>query len=211
MLASSGSEWLLFVEVVGEAFSGGAEDPTALQLQADELYGMEEALAARVRAAFRAVKWQEHALQVAKAAVRRDSLLADAMRIMDRYACVESVRRRRLEIRFDGETGFDAASGDGAGVTRGFYADIAEALLSSEIVAGVYCSSRCSYNPSGTSLNKGPMDIDELQKESLKLPLWIPDMDSSGQTMLPTPRADIHTKCTRSISPTYSLLPSSNE
>ena len=30
------------VELVGEAFSGGAEDPTALQLQADELYGMEE-------------------------------------------------------------------------------------------------------------------------------------------------------------------------
>lgn len=30
------------VELVGEAFSGGSEDPTALQLQADELYGMEE-------------------------------------------------------------------------------------------------------------------------------------------------------------------------
>jgi len=30
------------VELVSEAFSGGAEDPTALQLQADELYGMEE-------------------------------------------------------------------------------------------------------------------------------------------------------------------------
>jgi hypothetical protein len=30
------------VELVGEAFSGGAQDPTALQLQADELYGMEE-------------------------------------------------------------------------------------------------------------------------------------------------------------------------
>ena len=30
------------VELVGEAFAGGAEDPTALQLQADELYGMEE-------------------------------------------------------------------------------------------------------------------------------------------------------------------------
>ena len=35
------------VELASEAFSGGAEDPTALQLQADELYGMEEV---RIRA-----------------------------------------------------------------------------------------------------------------------------------------------------------------
>ena len=40
------------VELVGEAFLVGAEDPIALQLQADELYRIEKALAARVRAAF---------------------------------------------------------------------------------------------------------------------------------------------------------------
>ena len=66
------------VALVGEAFSGGASDPTALQLQADELYGLEEALAARVAAAFRAQRWDEHSLECAKAAVRRDDLLSDA-------------------------------------------------------------------------------------------------------------------------------------
>lgn len=175
------------VELVGEAFSGGAEDPTALQLQADELYGMEETLATRVRAAFRAAKWQEHSLQVAKTAVRRDNLLSDAALIMDRYANDPCVCRRRLEVRFDGESGFDAASGEEAGVTRGFYADVAEALLSAENVAGIYCASNCSYTALGKSV---PMDIDAIDKESMKLPLWIPDFDSSSQVIIPTPRAD---------------------
>jgi hypothetical protein len=40
------------VELVGEAFLVGAEAPIALQHQADELYRIEEVLAARVRAAF---------------------------------------------------------------------------------------------------------------------------------------------------------------
>jgi hypothetical protein len=179
------------VELVGEAFSGGAEDPTALQLQADELYGMEEALAAQVRAAFRAVKWQEHSLQVAKGAVHRDKLVSDAAAVMERYANDDSLSRRRLEVRFYGESGFDAASGDEAGVTRGFYADVAEALISCEHVAGVYCSSSCSYVSPTASLDKvQPMDIDEMHKEASKIPLWIPDMDSSAQVVIPTPRAD---------------------
>jgi len=187
------------VELVGEAFSGGAEDPTALQLQADELYGMEEALAARVRAAFRAVKWQEYSLQVAKAAVRRESLLNDATTVMARYANGDGLSRRRLEIRFDGESGFDAASGDEAGVTRGFYADVAEALLACDNVAGVYCSTNCSYVSPTASLGKmQSMDIDESHKEAAKLPLWIPDMDSSAQVVIPTPRAD-----TRSVLGVY--------
>jgi hypothetical protein len=101
------------------------------------LYGLEGALATRVRAAFRAAKWQEHSLQVAKAAVRRECLLADASAIMDRYANDRIVYCRRLEVRFDGESGFDAASGEEAGVTRGFYADVAEALLSVDNVAGI--------------------------------------------------------------------------
>lgn len=180
------------VELVGEAFSGGAEDPTALQLQADELYGMEEALATRVRAAFAAVKWREHELQVAKAAVRRDNLLVDASSVMERYVSDESVCRRRLEVRFEGESGFDAASGDEAGVTRGFYADVAETLLSTDLVAGVYCSSACAPVSAAASLNDvQPMDLDDADsEEELKLPLWIPDMDSSAQVIIPTPRAD---------------------
>jgi len=178
------------VELVGEAFSGGAEDPTALQLQADELYGMEEALASRVRAAFRAVKWKEHALEVAKAVIRRGNLLADADTIMARYATDEKVNRRRLEVRFEGESGFDAASGDEAGVTRGFYADVAEALLSSDLVANVFCTNTCSPAPKVASLKAEAMELDEAQKEAAKLSLWIPDMDSSGQVVIPTPRAD---------------------
>lgn len=178
------------VELVGEAFSGGAEDPTALQLQADELYGMEEALATRVRAAFRAVKWKEHALEVAKAVIRRGNLLADADTIMSRYAADTKINRRRLEVRFEGESGFDAASGDEAGVTRGFYADVAEALLSADLVANVFCSHSCSPAAASASLKAEVMELDDAQKEATKLPLWIPDMDSSGQVVIPTPRAD---------------------
>lgn len=178
------------VELMGEAFSGGAEDPSSLQIQADELYGMEETLAARVRAAFRAAKWQEHSLQVAKAAVRRDNILEDAAAIMERYAKDPTVNRRRLEVRFDGETGFDAASGDEAGVTRGFYADVAEALLSSENVAGVLCSSTCASLPTDSSKNLDAMDVESTDEEICKLPVWIPDMDTSGQVVIPTPRAD---------------------
>lgn len=179
------------VELVGEAFSGGAEDPTALQLQADELYGMEEALAARVRASFRAVKWEEHSLQVAKAAVRRDNLLLDAMGFMERYANDKAVKRRRLEVRFQGESGFDAASGNEAGVTRGFYADVAEVLLSGDVVAGVFCAATCNFFASAAPLGKlHAIEVDVAQQEASKLPLWIPDMDSTSQVVIPTPRAN---------------------
>ena len=171
------------VELVGEAFAGGADDPTALQLQADELYGMEEALASRVKAAFRAAKWQEHGLQVAKAAVRRHRLLSDAALIMDKYTNDRAVCRRRLEVRFEGESGFDAASGDEAGVTRGFYADVAEALLSLDIVAGVCCSSHCLLPTE--QIQSGTHTEDDAHK----LPLWIPDIDANTQVIIPTPRA----------------------
>ena len=175
------------VELVGEAFSGGAEDPTALQLQADELYGMEEALASRVKAAFRAEHWEEHALQVAKAAVHRDLLLSDAAAVMHKYANDDKICRRRLEVRFDGESGFDAASGDEAGVTRGFYADVAEALLSCETIAGVSLAPVCP-NVSAVALDT----IVSVPAHGLpcRLPLWIPDVDASGHVIIPTPRAD---------------------
>ena len=175
------------VELVGEAFSGGAEDPTALQLQADELYGMEEALASRVKAAFRAEHWEEQALQVAKAAVHRDLLLSDAAAVMHKYSNDDQICRRRLEVRFDGESGFDAASGDEAGVTRGFYADVAEALLSCETIAGVSPAPVCP-NVSAVALDA----VAHVPAHGLpcRLPLWIPDMDASGHVIIPTPRAD---------------------
>lgn len=162
------------VELVGEAFSGGAEDPTALQLQADELYGMEEALATRVRASFRAAMWQEHSLQVAKAAVRREYLLNDAAAIMEKYAKDPLVCRRRLEVRFVHESGFDAASGDEAGVTRGFYADVAEALLSGDIIATTNCASQCSSGGKEYLKKSDGIGSDDIENYSLKLPLWIP-------------------------------------
>lgn len=178
------------VELVGEAFSGGAEDPTALQLQADELYGMEEALASRVKAAFRAERWEEHSLQVAKAAVHRDLLISDAGSVMSQYAKDDRICRRRLEVRFDGESGFDAASGDEAGVTRGFYADVAEALLSFDVVAGVnYCAPVCPDVASAPLDRVMPASL-KSQGLPCRIPLWIPDVDASGQVIIPTPRAD---------------------
>mmetsp|Transcript_107411 Transcript_107411/g.160678 ORF Transcript_107411/g.160678 Transcript_107411/m.160678 type:complete len:1394 (+) Transcript_107411:1-4182(+) len=175
------------VELVGEAFSGGAEDPTALQLQADELYGMEEALAAKVKANFRAARWEEHALQVTKAAVNRDALIGDAVSIMRQYANDKTLCRRRLEVRFNGESGFDAASGDEAGVTRGFYADVAEALLSCDFVAGV---SRANLCENGTKVATASSVASGGKVPLCKLPLWIPDVDSTNQVIIPTPRAD---------------------
>jgi hypothetical protein len=178
------------VELVGEAFSGGAEDPTALQLQADELYGMEEALASRVKAAFRAERWEEHSLQVAKAAVHRDLLITDAASVMSQYAKDDRICRRRLEVRFDGESGFDAASGDEAGVTRGFYADVAEALLSCDVVAGVnYCAPVCPDIASAPLDRVMPASL-KSQGLPCRVPLWIPDVDASGQVVIPTPRAN---------------------
>jgi len=179
------------VELVGEAFSGGAEDPTALQLQADELYGMEEALGARVNAAFRAQRWQERSLQCAKAAVRRSHLLADALAVMDKYTSNKMHRQRRLEVRFDGESGFDAASGDEAGVTRGFYADVAEAFLSCENIvstgSGIICPSQSETQllPKVSSVPLAPT----MPAVHKKLSLWILDLDASFKVVIPTPRA----------------------
>lgn len=181
------------VELVGEAFSGGAEDPTALQLQADELYGMEEALGARMHAAFRAQRWFERSLQCAKAAIRRDKLVIDAATVMERYASESMVKKRRLEIRFQGESGFDAASGDEAGVTRGFYADVAEALLSCHHVSSSTCIALCSgWSSMMTQSDWMASTHADISREPPKLPLWIPDLDTSGKQVIPTPRANPH-------------------
>jgi hypothetical protein len=170
-----------------QAFSGECADPTALQLQADELYGMEEALSNKAKAAFRNENWDEQGLEVAKAAVSRDVLISDAMRVMNMYANDERLHHRRLEVRFNGESGFDS-SGESAGVTRGYYSDVAEALQSCDLVAGASFSLMC------------PPTIDESSGLSLaaastttglrlKLPLWIPDFDATGGQVIPTPRA----------------------
>lgn len=146
-----------------------------------------QALAARVRASFRAEGWEEKSLQVAKAVVHRDLLISDAISVMDQYSTDTRLNKRRLEVRFEGESGFDAASGDEAGVTRGFYADVAEALLSCDVVAGVSHSSTCvvglqpASNEWTSSYSAGGRPC--------RLPLWIPEFDSSGQVVIPTPRA----------------------
>jgi hypothetical protein len=176
------------VQLMGEAFSGEAEDPTVLQLQADELYGMEEALASRVTAAFRGQRWEERAIQCVKAVVRRERLLIDATNLVERYARDKRMCHRRLEVRFEGESGFDAASGTEAGVTRGFYADVAEALLSSEHVSPLNCPVSCFELP-WKSVSDGPMD-GLVSNMECRLPLWIPDMDSTHQVVIPTPRAN---------------------
>lgn len=180
------------VELVGEAFSGGAEDPTALQLQADELYGMEESLANRVKAAFRAEQWEEHALEVAKAAVGRDQLISDAEKIMEKIAKVDTICGRRLEVRFENESGFDAAAGVEAGVTRGFYADVAEALLSCDNVSGVHCNLGCPSNSSVSAMDTDdkPSLTSPLLPTACELPLFIPDTDANSRVIIPTPRSD---------------------
>lgn len=207
------------VELVGEAFSGGAEgkglfvdkfveilrrmknkltfylvlelkDPTALQLQADELYGMEESLSNRIKAAFRAEQWQEYALEVAKAAVERDCLLSDAEKIFERIAKADHICGRRIEVRFSKESGFDASTGSEAGVTRGFYADVAEALLSCENVSGVNCVQFCaSFSKDKLQQDDFPK-IPAIQCDPCKLPTFIPDTDASSQVIIPTPRSD---------------------
>lgn len=179
------------VELVGEAFSGGASDPTSLQLQADELYGMEESLANRVKAAFRAHNWDEHALEVAKAAVERESLLSDAEKIFEKICQADRVCGRRLEVRFENESGFDAAAGSQAGVTRGFFADVAEALLSCDNVSGVQCVQICPPNkPKDVEEDGKPFVKTSVLQASCKLPMFIPDTDSQSQVIIPTPRSD---------------------
>ena len=48
------------IALMQEAFSVDAEDPMALQLQADELYTLEESLKAQVASAFKRQRWAEH-------------------------------------------------------------------------------------------------------------------------------------------------------
>jgi len=126
------------VELVGDAISGGASDPLAIQRQASVLYSMEEAIKSRITVKFEAHDWRERSLESVKAVVHRDSLLSDAAFLMDKFSRASCLQKRRLEVRFEGESGFDAASGDEAGVTRGFYADVAEALINCDHVAGIH-------------------------------------------------------------------------
>ena len=103
---------------------------------------------------------------------------------MDKYSTASCLRKRRLEVRFEGESGFDAASGD-----EGFYADVAEALLSCDHVAGIHL---VSTFPKEECMPKSYLHGEEMSSGSkrTRVPLWIPDVDPSNSTTIPSPRAD---------------------
>lgn len=172
------------VELMAEAFSGGASDPTALQHQADELYSLEEAIKAKISSVFAGQHWRERTLKRARAVVCRGSIVSDAAKIMENFVRGQRTKMRRLEVRFSGESGFDA-SDEEAGVTRGFYADLAEAFLS------------CCLEP--ISSHQGKLSAQDVMRPGIclpastavmNIPLWIADLDSSHQIIIPTPRAD---------------------
>jgi hypothetical protein len=75
-------------------------------------------------------------------------------------------------VRFEGESGFDAASVDETGATREFYADVVEALLSCYHIAGAQSPNLC---PSIVQLVDDCSSGDECTLSSRKLPLWILD------------------------------------
>ena len=172
-----------------EAFSPQAEDPMALQLQADELYTLEESLKAQVASAFKRQRWHEHWLQSAKGIVRRKKLLKDAVFIMNQYATNVTARRRRLEIQFSGESGFDASSGEQAGVTRGFYAGaiaLSDELCMHNELIFVVPHFGCHRRFLAADVATEVMALDKDGAHNL----WISDPDPSGVTSIPTPRAD---------------------
>jgi hypothetical protein len=171
------------VELVAEAFSG-CVDPTALQHQADELYSLEEAIKIKISSVFAGQRWQERSLKRARAVVCRESIVCDAAKVMEYFVNNPETKMRRLEVRFSGESGFDA-SDEEAGVTRGFYADLAEALLSCCPVSIV------SQTSSELSKTSGRPGICQQTTAGLtKVYLWIADTDPSQQIIIPTPRAD---------------------
>jgi hypothetical protein len=57
---------------------------------------------------------------------------------MERYTNVKPYLEDASRVRFYGESGFDAASGDETGVTRGFLCRCNEALISCEHMLPVY-------------------------------------------------------------------------
>ena len=175
------------VELMAEAFSGSVSDPTALQHQADELYSLEEAIKAKISAVFAGQHWHERTLKRARAVVSRGNIVSDAAKIMENFARGPRTKMRRLEVRFLGESGFDA-SDDEAGVTRGFYADLAEAFLSC-CLGPIFC-------PSMIFIQDAVRPGICLQSSStiMIIPLWIPDLDASHQVVIPTPRADPKSK-----------------
>jgi len=172
------------VALMQEAFSVDAEDPMALQLQADELYTLEESLKSQVASAFKRQRWAEHWLQSAKGVVSRKNLLADAQQVLSSYATNSSARRRRLEIQFTGESGFDAASGEQAGVTRGFYADVAGEMMS----AGE--NGRDLEEEKKSQGKKEDNNVTDQSSTEQDVAMWIPDIDPSGTMIIPTPRSN---------------------
>uniref|UniRef100_A0A7S1B4W0 Uncharacterized protein n=1 Tax=Corethron hystrix TaxID=216773 RepID=A0A7S1B4W0_9STRA len=89
------------VALMQEAFSEDATDPMALQLQANELYSLEEVLKRQVTDAFRKQHWSEHFMQSAKGIVRREYLIADSITMMEAYAqCSKAKKNADLKFNF---------------------------------------------------------------------------------------------------------------
>ena len=122
-------------------------------------------------------------LQSAKGIVRREKLLKDATFIMNAYASDAAARRRRLEIQYAGESGFDASSGEQAGVTRGFYADVAREVM---LVGEGDDKEKSANAPQVVMRTMSALGKPRFSPQ----PLWIADTDPSGVTVIPTPRAN---------------------
>jgi hypothetical protein len=91
--------------------------------------------------------------------------------------------RRRLEIQFAGESGFDASSGAQAGVTRGFYADVVGEMMN----AGGGGDDEEEGEDGG---NEGETKRKGQDMSCMESPcMWIADVDPSGSVIIPTPRA----------------------
>ena len=92
-----------------------------------------------------------------------------------------------------------------AGVTRGFYADVAEALISSEHVSLLNCPVSC---PDAADMMQAKDQ--SMSNVECRLLFWFPDMDSSHQVVIPTPRASLNSTLgvyPRPLLPYDTLLP----
>jgi hypothetical protein len=110
-----------------DAFSG---NETAAYRVA-ELYSYADELQARIERLFRQHSWTEQKLLSIIGVIRREHLLEDADLVMDMYASQDN-SKRRLELQFKGESGFDGNNIE-AGVTRGFFSDVAAELMRIEV------------------------------------------------------------------------------
>jgi hypothetical protein len=127
-----------------EAFNG---NETAAYRVA-ELYSYADELQARIERLFHQHSWTEQKLLSIIGVIRRKNLLEDASLVMDMYAS-EDNSKRRLELQFKGESGFDGNNAE-AGVTRGFFSDVAAEVMRIEVNRKV-CLVRTSTSTSNNA------------------------------------------------------------